>query len=95
MILMDVLMLHQENGLKIIKKENLGIIWEDLNMANDSVKIILNQHKQEHITEDEAVQLIKDIYNTKIVYPYIYPWSLTAVTYDTEFPKYEITCKTK
>ena len=78
-----------------MKKENLGIIWEDLNMTNDSIKIILNQYKQEHITEDEAVQLIEDIYNTKAVYPYIYPWSLPAVTYDTEFPKYEITCKTK
>lgn len=65
-------------------------------MTNDSVKIILNQYKQEHITEDEAIQLIEDIYNTKIVYPYnIYPWNLPAVTYDTEFPKYEITCKTK
>ena len=77
MILMDVLMLHQENGLGIIKKENLGIIWEDLNMTNDSVKIILNQYKQEHITEDEAIQLIEDLCsnNTIINNPPSYPWT--------------------
>jgi hypothetical protein len=64
-------------------------------MTNDSIKIILNQYKKKHITEDEAIQLIEDIYNKTIINssPYIYPWSFPTITYDNEFPKYEITCK--
>jgi hypothetical protein len=58
-------------------------------MTNDNVKIILNQYKQEHITEDEAVQLIEDLYRCRISYVPYWP----QITYDNNFPKYEITCK--
>ena len=61
-------------------------------MINDSIKIILNQYKQEHITEDEAIQLIEDIYGkNNITYPYTPYWS--QITYDApDFSKFEITC---
>lgn len=81
-----------------MKKENLGIIWEDLNMTNDSVKIILNQYKQEHITEDEAVQLIEDLFDKTTInnYPYVPYWpSITYTDGEPKFQKYEITCKTE
>ena len=62
-------------------------------MTNDSVKIILNQYKQEHITEDEAIQLIEELCKNNISYIPYYPY-WPQVTYDTQqFPKYEITCK--
>lgn len=60
-------------------------------MNNNSIYIILNQFKNGHITEEETVQLIEDLYrNTYIpVYP---TWP--QITYETPaFPKYEITCK--
>ena len=60
-------------------------------MTNDSVKIILNQYKQEHITEDEAIQLIEDLYNkiTWTTSPYI-TWT-TSPDYNT----YKVTCNNK
>ena len=35
---------------------------------NDSIYIILNQYKKENITEEEAIQLIKGIYENKNTY---------------------------
>jgi hypothetical protein len=64
-------------------------------MTNNSVKIILNQYKQEHITEDEAIQLIEDLYSNNTIINNLpsYPWTTyPLITYDTKFPKYEITC---
>lgn len=66
----------------------------------ESIKIILNQFKKEYITEDEAIILLDDLYdkNTIINNPInpspIYPFTWPQVTYDTGFPKYEVTCKT-
>lgn len=62
-------------------------------MTNDSVKIILNQYKQEHITEDEAVQLIEDLYRYRYIYTPIFT-SWPQITYETQQPqRFEITCK--
>ena len=58
---------------------------------NNSIYIILNQFKDEHITEEEAVQLIGDLYRNTYV-PVFPTWP--QITYETPtFPKYEITCK--
>ena len=45
-----------------------------------------------NITEDEAIQLIEDIYGkNNITYPYTPYWS--QITYDApDFSKFEITC---
>ena len=68
-------------------------------MSQESLRIILKTYSKGGFTEDEAVQLIEDLYSNKTIInnpspdPLIYP----LITYDTkpEFPKYEVTCKTK
>lgn len=60
-------------------------------MSKNSIYIILNQYKKEHITEEEAVTLLEDIFNEKTHYipsTITYPW----VTYENTFPTYETTC---
>ena len=54
---------------------------------NSSICIILNQFKNEHITEDEAVHLIEDLYRYKNYYIPYWP----QITYKTS--PYEIICK--
>lgn len=66
-------------------------------MNNESLYIILTQYKKEHITEEEAVRLIDDLYNNsnwnRIIYP-TYPSTWPQITYKTTtFPKFEVTCK--
>jgi len=60
-------------------------------MSKNSIYIILNQYKKEHITEDEAVTLLEDIFNEKTHYipsTITYPW----ISYENTFPTYETTC---
>ena len=58
---------------------------------NSSISIILREYKEEHISEDEATQLIEDLYRYKTSYVPYWP----QITYDNNSitPKYEITCK--
>ena len=60
---------------------------------SNSIYIILNQFKNEHITEEETVQLIEDLYRSRNIYVPTFP-TWPQITYETPtFPKYEITCK--
>lgn len=56
----------------------------------ESLYIILNQFKKEHINEDEVIQLIENLYGNR-TYPTIYPIAYPTITYK-EFPSYEVTC---
>lgn len=60
-------------------------------MNKESLHIILTQYRKEHLTEDEAIQLIEDLYNKNnfVTYPYYFP---QQITYETS-PSYEVTCK--
>lgn len=66
-------------------------------MNQESLRIILKAYSKGGFTEDEAVQLIEDLYNKTTInnYPYVPSWP--QITYDDQpkFQKYEITCKTK
>ena len=71
-------------------------------MDKESIHIVLNTYKNGHITEEEAITLIKDIFNvTNTIIsnpsPVIYPSSWPQITYDLvpKFQKYEVTCKTE
>ena len=61
---------------------------------NESIYIILNQFKKEHITEEEAAKLIEDLYISKYTYIPTFP-SWPQVTYESvpKFQKFEVTCK--
>ena len=60
---------------------------------NESIYIILNQLKKEHITEEEAVKLIEDLYRSKYIYTPIFP-SWPQITYETQpLQHFEVTCK--
>jgi len=56
---------------------------------NNSIYIILNQYKNGHITDEEAVQLIEDLYKNRNTYIPVFPsWSQT-----TWSPKeWQVTC---
>ena len=58
---------------------------------NDSLYIILNQFKKDHITEEEAIKLIEDLYRNNKWNTVVYP-TWPQVTYTDTFPKYEVTC---
>ena len=63
------------------------------NMNQESLRIILKTYSKGGFNEDEAVQLIEELYKSNISYVPYYPY-WPQVTYDTQqFPKYEITCK--
>lgn len=65
-------------------------------MNQESLRIILKAYSKGGFTEDEAVQLIEDLYNKTTInnYPYIPYWPQIIYTDDkTKFQKYEITCK--
>lgn len=61
--------------------------------GNNSLYIILNQYKKEHITEEEAVQLIEDLYKNRTTYIPSYP-TWPQITYEQpHYKPYEVTCK--
>jgi len=58
-------------------------------MNQESLRIILKTFSKGGFNEDEAVQLIEDLYRYRIsCVPY---WNQS--TYDNSFPKFEVTCK--
>jgi len=59
------------------------------NMNQESLRIILKTYSKGEFSEDEAVQLIEDLYRCRTSYVPYWP----QITYDNNFPKYEITCK--
>lgn len=55
-----------------------------------SLSIILRQYKEGNLSEEEATQLIEDLYSRNNYIPY-----QPGITWETQFPdipKYEITC---
>lgn len=67
-------------------------------MNQESLRIILKAYSKGGFTEDEAVQLIEDLYNKTTInnYPYVPYWpQITYTDGEPKFPKYEITCKTE
>jgi len=65
-------------------------------MNQESLRIILKAYSKGGFTEDEAAQLIEDLYDKTTInnYPYTPYWPVTY-TSEPEFQKYEITCKNK
>lgn len=66
-------------------------------MNQESLKIILRTYSKGGINEEEAVQLIEDLYNKTIVnnYPWINPLLWPQVTYtQPEIQEFKVTCKT-
>ena len=64
----------------------------------ESLRIILRTYSKGGFSEDEAVQLINDLYNKTTInnYPYFPYWpQITYNNGEPEFKKYEITCKTE
>ena len=59
------------------------------NMNQESLRIILKTFSKGEFSEDEAVQLIEDLYRCRTSFIPYWP----QITYDNNFPKYEITCK--
>ena len=67
-------------------------------MNQESLKIILKTYSKGGFTEDEAVQLIEDLFDKNIInnYPYIPYWpQITYTDGEPNFQKYEVTCKTE
>lgn len=56
-------------------------------MKTESLYIILNQFRKEHITEEEAIQLIEDLYRQQNV-----AWWYNT-HYEQQIPSYEVTCQ--
>ena len=73
-------------GLIMDNKELNNKLFEN---SSSSISIILKQFKEEHISESETIQLIEDLYRYKGCYIPYWP----QITYNNDFPKYEITCK--
>jgi hypothetical protein len=66
-------------------------------MNQESLKIILRTYSKGGFNEDEAVQLIEDLYDKTIVnsYPWINPLLQPQVTYtQPEIKELKVTCKT-
>lgn len=60
---------------------------------DESLYIILNQYKKEHISEEETIKLIEDLYRYRNIVYTTYPYP--QITHEnTHFPKYEVTCDT-
>lgn len=63
-------------------------------MNQESLRIILKTYSKGGFNEDEAIQLIEDLFNKTTInnYPYVPYWP--QITYDSEpkIQKYEITC---
>ena len=69
-------------------------------IVNNSIAIILRQYKEEHISEEEAIQLINDLTYKPQYIPYYTPqWINSGVTWEnnkTEIPNYDtykVTCE--
>ena len=66
-------------------------------LNDSSLKIILDLYKEDKVNQDQAIQLIKDLYYkpTEVyTYPYILP-QYPQVTWETQtFPEYKVTCNT-
>ena len=64
-------------------------------MNQESLRIILRTYSKGGINEDEAVQLIEDLSNSRFIYNPTPYWP--QITYNegdpNKFKKYEITCK--
>lgn len=60
---------------------------------NSSIYIILNQFKNGHITEDEAVRLIEDLYNRNNYIPVFPSWPQITYTQQPSYKPFEVTCK--
>lgn len=67
-------------------------------MNTESLRIILKTYSKGGFNEDEAIQLIEDLFNKTTInnnYPYITYWpQITYTDSEPKFQKYEITCKT-
>jgi len=67
-------------------------------MNQESLRIILKTYSKGGFNEDEAVQLIEDLYkNNNIIInnPPYYPWINPVVTYEEpKIQKFEVTCNT-
>ena len=65
-------------------------------MNQESLRIILRTYSKGGFNEDEAVQLIEDLFDKTIInnYPYIPYWP-TYTNGEPKFPTYKITCKTE
>ena len=66
-------------------------------LNDSSLKIILDLYKEDKVNQDQAIQLIKDLYYkpTEVyTYPYIFS-QYPQVTWETQtFPEYKVTCNT-
>lgn len=67
-------------------------------IVNSSIAIILRQYKEEHISEEEAIQLINDLTYRPQYIPYYTPWwnNVTWEKNKIEIPKYgtyKVTCE--
>ena len=63
-----------------------------------SLSIILNKFKTGGLTEEEAIQLIEDLFDKATInnYPTIPYWpQITYTDGEPKFQKYEVTCKTE
>ena len=61
---------------------------------NSSIYIILKQFKEGHISEEEAVQLIEDLYKKYNFVPTFPQWPQITYT-EPKFQKWEVTCVDK
>lgn len=62
-------------------------------MNQESLRIILKAYSKGEFSENEAIQLIEDLYGYRYIYTPIFP-SWPQVTYETQQPqRFEITCK--
>ena len=58
-------------------------------IVNSSIAIILRQYKEEHISEEEAIQLINDLSYRLQYVPYYTPWwNVTLEKNKIEIPDY-------
>lgn len=68
-------------------------------MNQESLRIVLRTYSKGGFNEDEAVQLIEDLFNKTTInnYPQITPYwpQITYTDGEPKFQKYEITCKTE
>ena len=61
---------------------------------NSSIYIILKQFKEGHISEEETVQLIEDLYGKNNFIPIFPQWPQITYT-EPKFQKWEVTCVDK
>lgn len=69
-------------------------------IVNRSIAIILRQYKKEHISEEEAIQLINDLTYRLQYIPYYTPWwNNSDVTWEKnkikipDYGTYKVTCE--